>query len=120
MKPDLTTYLGKRVRVTIDRPLGSRHPQHADIVYPVNYGYLPNTVSGDGMPIDAYLLGVDEPLAEAEGLVVAVIIRSDDTEDKLVVAPEGRSFTGDEIETLVAFQERYFASRIVVKRGRET
>src|SRR5436190_21300832 len=85
MKPDLTTYLGKRVRVTIDRPLGSRHPQHADIVYPVNYGYLPNTVSGDGMPIDAYLLGVDEPLAEAEGLVVAVIIRSDDTEDKSVV-----------------------------------
>lgn len=114
MKPDLTPYLGKPVSVVIDRPLGSRHPQHLDIVYTVNYGYLPDTKSGDGMPIDIYLLGVDEPVVEAEGTVIAVIVRSGDTEDKLVVAPGGEQLTIAEIETLVAFQERYFASRIVM------
>ena len=27
--------------------MGSRHPKHG-FIYPVNYGYVPNTISGDG------------------------------------------------------------------------
>ncbi|MBQ9299025.1 MAG: hypothetical protein IJ214_00790 [Clostridia bacterium] len=36
------------VHVVIDRPLGSRHPEHPDLVYPVNYGYIPGLPAGDG------------------------------------------------------------------------
>jgi inorganic pyrophosphatase len=113
MRPDLNPYLGQHVKVIIDRPLGSRHPQHADILYTVNCGFMPGTVSGDGHPIDAYIAGVDQPLSEFEGVVIAVVVRADDVEDKLVVAPEGRRFSVEEIEALVRFQEQFFNSRIV-------
>ena len=114
IKPDLTPFLGQRVTVIVDRPLGSRHPRRPDLVYPINYGFMPRTVSGDGMPVDAYLLGVDEAVDQAEGVVIAVIVRSDDVEDKLVVAPAGELYTAAQIMERVAFQERYFDSSIVV------
>jgi inorganic pyrophosphatase len=102
------------VRVTVDRPLGSRHPRYPDLLYPLNYGFLPGTVSGDGEPIDAYVVGCDEPVAEASGVVVAAVLRADDAEDKLVVAADGRWRSAEEIGALVAFQERFFASRVVM------
>ena len=40
-------YLNKIVTIKIDRPMGSKHPKHG-FIYPVNYGYVPNTISGDG------------------------------------------------------------------------
>lgn len=100
------------MRVVVDRPFGSCHPAHPDIRYPVNYGYLPDTVGGDGEPIDTYVLGPDRPVAEATGIVIAVVRRADDAEDKLVVATDGRRRPACEIAALVAFQERFFVSRI--------
>lgn len=113
MKPGLTPYLGQRVRVAVDRPLGSVHPRWSTLVYPVNYGELPGTLSGDGQPIDAYLLGWEEPLAGAEGTVTAVIVREDDAEDKLVVVRDGTAWTDAEIMKTVWFQEQYFRVRLV-------
>ena len=115
MKPDLTPYLGRRVTVIVDRPLGSRHPHFSEAEpYPVNYGYLPDTVSGDGQPVDAYLLGWDTPVESADGIVIAIIRRADDAEDKLVVAAEGVTLTPDEVWAQVDFQERYFNSTLVM------
>ncbi|MCA9880454.1 MAG: inorganic diphosphatase [Thermomicrobiales bacterium] len=111
---DLQPYLGQLVRVVIDRPRGSAHPRHPDLRYPVNYGELPDTISGDGAPIDAYVLGVSVPVATCEGIVIAVIVRADDIEDKLVVAPPGVSLTREEIAAAVAFQERFFASTVIM------
>ena len=54
MSRNLIPFLGQRVSVTIDRPLGCRHPRHPEILYPINYGFLPGTISGDGMPVDAF------------------------------------------------------------------
>src|SRR5438477_12069291 len=113
-RPDLREYLGKWVKVVVDRPLGSRHPREPDIYYPLNYGYLPGTVSGDGHPVDAYLLGVFELVVEAEGVVIGIIERLDDAEDKLVVAPEGKRYSAEQIKALVEFQERFFESRVIV------
>lgn len=114
MRVDLRPYLGTRVTVVIDRPLGSAHPAFKHSRYPINYGYLPGTVAGDGAPIDAYVLGIEEPVAEATGVVIAFVLRTNDVEDKLVVAPPGRRFAAPEIEALVAFQEGFFDSRVVV------
>lgn len=107
--------LGRNVTVKVDRPLGSTHPNHPDMVYPVNYGYVPGVIGGDGEEQDAYVLGVDVPLETFTGVVVAVIHRLDDVEDKWVVAPEGSTFTAEEIRRAVWFQEQYFHSEIILR-----
>ena len=106
-------YLGKMVSIVIDRPIGSHHPEHKDLVYPVNYGFIPGTLSGDGEAMDVYLLGVNVPVTEYRARVIAVIHRYNDTEDKLVAAPEGMSFTKEAIAHAVYFQEQYFDSEVV-------
>lgn len=102
-----TNYLGQKVNVIIDRPLGSKHPKHG-FVYEINYGYIPNTKSPDGEELDAYYLGVDTPLEKAKGICIAVIHRTNDDDDKLVVVPEGTDISDEEIEKLVEFQEKWF------------
>ena len=100
--------IGKTVKVIVDRPLGSSHPEHRDLIYNVNYGYIPGFLAPDGEEQDAYVLGVDEPVSEFVGRVIAVIHRLNDVEDKWVVAPENKVFSKDEIADLVAFQEKFF------------
>lgn len=104
--------IGQIVQVKIDRPLGTYHPKHKDLFYPVNYGYIPGVFAADGEEQDAYVLGVGEPVAEFVGRVVAIIHRFDDIEEKWVVAPDGASFTKDEIMREVAFQEQFFHTEI--------
>ncbi|MGN0531519.1 MAG: inorganic pyrophosphatase [Eubacterium sp.] len=100
------------VTVTIDRPMGSYHPEHKDLQYPINYGYIDGVIAGDGEEQDAYILGVDRPIESFTGKVIAVIHRQNDVEDKWVVAPEMLNFTVREIEEQVEFQEQYFVHSI--------
>jgi len=102
-----TDYIGQKVYIKIDRPMHSKHPKHG-FVYPVNYGFVPNTVSGDNEELDAYVLGVDEPLETFSGVCVAVIHRTDDDDDKLIVVKEGTDISDEEIEKQTAFQEQWF------------
>ena len=102
--------MGKSVHVVVDRPIGY---QHGDIVYPINYGYVPGLIAGDGEEQDAYILGVSEPLAEFDGQVVAVIHRRNDCEDKLVVAPPGTVYHQGQIAQAVHFQEQFFDTKIL-------
>ena len=97
-------YIGKIVNVKIDRALGSKHPKH-NFIYPVNYGYIPNTISGDREELDAYVLGVFEPISEFEGKCIAVIRRTNDNDDKLIVVPSDKDYCSEAIEALVEFQE---------------
>ena len=100
--------VGKKVRVVIDRPIGSRHPEYFDLIYEVNYGYVPEVIGGDGEEQDAYVLGVSVPIEEFDGVVIAIIHRNDDNETKWVVAPENMDFSDEEILKTVDFQEKYF------------
>ncbi len=104
--------LEKIVRVIVDRPLGSRHPKHKDIYYSVNYGYVEGVIAADGKEQDVYILGVNEPIKEFYGKVIAIIHRFDDIEEKWVVVPEGVSFSKAEIMQQVDFQERFFKTEI--------
>ena len=108
------SYLGKDVQIKIDRPLGSTHPKHKSIIYPINYGYIDGVIGGDGEELDVYLLGVDAPVTEYKATVIAVIHRLNDNEDKLVAAPEGMNFTKEQILEAVHFQEQYFQSEIIM------
>ena len=105
-------FLGKKVKVVMDRPMGSKHPKW-NFIYPINYGYVPNTISGDGEELDAYIVGIFEPVEEYEGKCIAAIHRLDDDDDKLVIAPEEKIYTKQQIEALVEFQERFFEHEII-------
>ena len=111
MPPNTRQFIGRTLTITIDRPLGSHHPKHG-FYYPVNYGYLPGIISGDGEELDAYALGVDTPVETFTGECIAVIHRLDDDDDKLVLVPPGTSLSDDEIRSLTHFQEQWFTSEI--------
>ena len=106
--------IGKVVKVIVDRPIGTHHPNHKDLIYSVNYGYVPEIFAPDGEEQDAYILGVNEPVTEFLGKVIAIIHRLNDIEDKWVVAPEGSFFTKEEIANSVAFQEKFFDIEIMM------
>ena len=106
--------LGKTVKVIIDRPLGTYHPKYKDLYYPINYGYIEKIIAPDGEEQDAYILGVNEPVKEFEGKIIAIIKRLDDVEEKWVVAPEDMTFTKEEIMKQTQFQEKYFKTEIVM------
>ncbi len=106
--------IGKVVKVIVDRPIGTHHPNHKNLIYSVNYGYVPEIFAPDGEEQDAYILGVNEPVTEYLGKVIAIIHRLNDIEDKWVVVPEDRFFTKEEIANSVAFQEKFFDIEIVM------
>ncbi|MDD3224134.1 MAG: inorganic pyrophosphatase [Clostridium sp.] len=104
--------MNKIVKVVIDRPLGSYHPNHKDIYYFVNYGYIPGIIAPDGEEQDAYVLGINKAIKEFIGEVVAIIHRNDDVEEKWVVVPQGMKITKVEIQKQIHFQEQYFDTSI--------
>lgn len=114
MLTDARDFLGKEVEVIMDRPLGTKHPKW-DWKYPINYGYVPNTKSPDGVELDVFFLGVKKPLKKSKGICIAVIHRLDDDEDKLVVVPKGVDLTNEEIEKQIKFQEKWFKHEILRK-----
>ena len=113
---DIIKFLNKTIDIKIDRPIGNKHPKHG-FIYPVNYGYVPNTISDDGEEVDAYILGIYNPLITFTGKCIAIIHRINDNDDKLVIAPENRSFSDNEIRVLTDFQEQYFESVIIRPDG---
>lgn len=105
------SFLGQHITIKIDRPMSSYHPEH-DILYPVNYGYVPNTIAPDGKELDAYVLGIFKPVEEYTGHCIAVLHRLDDDDDKLIIVPTGKMYTDEQIKALTEFKERFFNSTI--------
>ena len=106
--------IGTTVTVTVDRPLGSYHPEYKDMYYPINYGYIEGVMAPDGEEQDAYILGVNESVGKFTGKIIAIVYRKDDIEEKWVVVPEGVTFSKEEIRRQIHFQEQYFDSEIVM------
>ncbi len=113
MYTDAKDFLGKSVKVKIDRPLYSKHPKHG-WKYELNYGFVPGTKSPDGEELDAYVIGVDEPVDEFEGVCIAIIRRTDDNDDKLIVVrSEQVGISDEDIRNKTYFQEQWFSSDII-------
>lgn len=106
--------IGRIVTITVDRPLGSCHPEHKEMYYPVNYGYIEGIMAPDGEEQDVYLLGVNEAVDKFTGTIIAIVHREDDVEEKWVAAPSGMTFSKEEIREQIRFQEQYFNSEIMM------
>ncbi len=115
-RPDLRPYLGQVVDMEIDRPVGYLHRKgDKTLLYPINYGYIPGVLGGDGEELDVFLIGVSEPVETYRGRIIGIVYRADDVEDKLIMAPEGMTFTIEEMEKAVAFQEQYYDSHVEIE-----
>ena len=111
----ISEIIGSTVKGTIDRPLGSTHPDYPDMVYPINYGYVDGVFAKDGEEQDVYVLGADEPLEKFEGTVIAVYHRTNDSEDKWIVSLDETEYSDDEILDAIRFQEQYFQGILIRK-----
>ena len=107
------SYLGKTVTIEIDRPVGYvHHKGEKTLVYPINYGYIPNVLGGDGEELDVFLVGVDLPVTSYTGDIIGIVYRADDVEDKLIMAPHGQKFSAEELARAVYFQEKYYQTTV--------
>lgn len=104
--------IGERFKVIVDTPIGSTHPDFPDIVYEVNSGYVEGVLAADGEEQHAYILGIDEPIEEFEGTLIAIIHRINDVENKWVIA--NKNLTKDEIYNKVSFMEKYFKIEVLM------
>lgn len=111
-EPDYSRIIGRTVKGTVDRPLGTTHPKHPDMHYPINYGYVDGVFADDGAEQDVYLFGTDKPLTRFEGKVIAVYHRFDDVEDKWIVSLDGGDVADEKILEDISFQEQYFHGKL--------
>ena len=105
-------YLGQVVSIKIDRALHSKHPTHG-FVYEANYGFVPDTKAPDGEELDAYVLGISEAVEEFTGKCIAIIHRTNDDDDKLIIVPDGVEISDEDIRKATNFQEQFFKSEII-------
>jgi inorganic pyrophosphatase len=108
-------FLGKKVKIIFDPPLGTRHEKYKNLIYELNYGFIPNTISGDGEELDAYYLSSDIPLKEAKGICIAYIKRENENDDKLIVTQKNEIYSDEEILKKINFCEQYFIVKIFRK-----
>ena len=108
------SYLGKIVDIEIDRPIGTVHPKHDDIIYPINYGYIPGVLGGDGEELDVYVLGTSEPVSKCSVRIIGIVHRKNDVEDKLIGTVNDMDLSAEEIASAVHFQEQFYDSYIEV------
>lgn len=95
--------------VILDRPRGTAHPRYPDMIYPLDYGYIPGTIGGDGAEVDVFVGSGDA------GLTAALITYDQgkgDRELKLLW-----NMTEDELKAALDFLNRD-TMRAVLRRRR--
>ena len=88
--------------------------EHPDFIYELNYGYIPNTLSGDGEELDCYIVGIEEPIAEFEGRCIAIIHRINEDDDKLILVPDNVNLSQVDIQKAVYFSEKHHKSFLFI------
>ena len=105
------------VTVKIDHPLGSTDEDNPSVVYPINCGYVDVERTAGFSELDkqrVYLLGVDVAVDEYIGELIAVARRRDDPETVWIIAPENISYTIQQIEEMIYFEEQYYDSFVEI------
>ncbi|MBF0108910.1 MAG: inorganic diphosphatase [Magnetococcales bacterium] len=113
---DSTQFIGHTVEVVVERPIGFKH-HSLGFTYLQNYGHVPGTLSDDGEELDAYVLGEFEPLERFQGLCIAVLVRLQEKDDKLIViSPARQGYSDEQIAALTEFQEKWAGPNKIVRK----
>jgi len=95
--------------VKIDRPKGTPHPRYPSFVYPLDYGYLENTCSGDGGGIDVWVGSL--PKKPVTAIICTVDLEKRDAETKLLLG-----CTAEEAQTILKVHNRGSQAALLVER----
>lgn len=110
---EIKEIIGKKIHAIIDRKINTKHPRNPNIIYELNYGYVPGIIAGDGAEQDVYVIDETNPIDSFDGVVIAIIVRNDDVETKWICAKSMIDISDEEIMNKVHFVEQYFDSYIV-------
>jgi inorganic pyrophosphatase len=101
--------LGASHSIHIDRPRGSVEPTEPDLIYPMDYGYLENTVSSDREGIDVWVGSLGSSVVT--GVLCTIDARKADSEVKLLIG-----CTPDEARQALAIHNRGSQSALLLER----
>jgi len=129
---DSEPWAGALVNAYIEIPMGERNKREFDMQgnalvldrviperiggYPVNYGFVPQTVSYDGDPFDVLVLGPALPAGQmVQGVIAGLMLMEDEKgfDSKVVISPVGAdgkpaySLTPAEQERIGEFFRKY-------------
>ncbi|MFW5864957.1 MAG: GrpB family protein [Candidatus Izemoplasmataceae bacterium] len=107
-------FLGKKLTIKIDRPIGSMHPKHPEIIYPINYGYIEGEFAQDNEELDVYLLEVGNKVDHFYGEIIGYVRRLNDIENKLIMVPVGQKVDQDMVKKAIHFQEQFYQSELIL------
>lgn len=96
--------------IEIDRPRGTAHPRYPAARYPLDYGFLAGTKSGDGQGIDLFRGTVSG--SGLAGAYVSVDLVKADLEAKLLI-----DCTPAEVESVGAFLSDALGLAVHLIRG---
>jgi inorganic pyrophosphatase len=93
----------------IDRPKGTSHPRYSSFTYPLDYGYLESTVSGDGNGIDVWIGSLQN--RQVTAIICCVDLEKKDVEIKFILGS-----TPQELEQILQIHNTGFQSAILCMR----
>jgi inorganic pyrophosphatase len=96
--------------ITIDRPCGTAHPRYPDIIYPLDYGYLEGTHSGDDDGIDVWVGSI--PRQQVSGVILTADLLKKEGEIKVLLG-----CNDEEKQTVLRMHQKGSQSALLVERG---
>ncbi|MCR4926216.1 MAG: NUDIX domain-containing protein [Clostridiales bacterium] len=99
--------LGKYAKVKVTRPIKSFHPKYG-FEYELNYGFVEGVTNISGTKQGAYIMGIDHPVREFDGRIIAIIKRNNMKGVEWVVAPKSKKFIVNDIKKAIDFAESYY------------
>ena len=99
--------LGKYCRVSVSRPIGAVDTAFG-FEYPLNFGYASSKRFKLDEHTGAFILGINHPVREFEGRIIAILTNTETGEKTLIVSPKSKRFIVHEIEKQLAFLNQFF------------
>ena len=96
--------LGKFIRIKVTNPIGSLNRQYG-YTYKLNYGTLEGRKQFDHRFCGAYILGINHPVRNFDGRVIAILHRNGERKGILIVAPKSTRYIQYQIADAIAFAE---------------